>query len=245
MDGESNDQRLSRISTAWTVLQQAHEGSADAAAAARQLLVQRYGGAVHRYLLAALRDRHAADDLSQEFALSLVRGAFHKVEPCRGRFRDYVKTVLFRLVSDYRRREQKLARPVANDLLLDVAAPEADDREFKESWRAELMARAGEALAEAHPGHYAVLRFKTDHPDLRSHELAELMSRQQGKSISAAGFRQALSRGREMFINLVIHEVALSLQSPTREEIEQELAELNLLEQCKTALAKWPWPPLG
>ena len=95
MTPEPIEQRLSRISTIWTVLHQAHGGTEDDRTAAHSMLMARYGGAVHRYLLATLHDPHAADDLSQEFALALVRGAFHKVEPDRGRFRDYVKTVLF------------------------------------------------------------------------------------------------------------------------------------------------------
>src|SRR5438477_13217082 len=69
VDNPSLDARLSKISTIWTVLRQAHGGPADAAAAAQQVLLQRYGGAIHRYLLAILRDRHAADDLTQEFGL--------------------------------------------------------------------------------------------------------------------------------------------------------------------------------
>src|SRR5260370_13259693 len=114
MEPEITPSHLSRISTSWTVLNQAHNGSADAAAA-KQWIMQRYGGAVHRYLLAALRDPHAADDLTQEFGLSLVRGDFHQVRPERGRFRDYVKTVLFHLVSRYRKRQLGQSQAVRPD----------------------------------------------------------------------------------------------------------------------------------
>src|SRR6516162_4885261 len=104
MKDERGASRLSRISTIWEALRQAHEGTGGAAEEARRLLVERYGGAVYRYLHAALRDPHAAEDLTQEFALRLVRGDFRKVNAERGRFRDYVKTVLFRLVSRHRKR---------------------------------------------------------------------------------------------------------------------------------------------
>src|SRR5207249_5361150 len=82
---ELND-RLSRITTCWTVLRQAHQGSADAAAAtaAQQLLMKRYGGAIYRYLLKALGDPNAADDLTQEFGLSVVRGEVRRADPQRG-----------------------------------------------------------------------------------------------------------------------------------------------------------------
>src|SRR5438874_2310362 len=83
---ESNE-RLSKISTVWSMLHQAHEGSAESAAAAQQMLMQRYRGAVYRYLLRLLGDPHVADDLTQEFALALVRGEFRQADPQRGRFR--------------------------------------------------------------------------------------------------------------------------------------------------------------
>src|SRR5262249_44107132 len=92
----SENARLSRIETFWPVVTKAHGSSADAAAAARQL-VQRYAQAVYRYLLGALRDADAADELTQEFALRFMRGALHGADPARGRFRDFVKGVLFHL----------------------------------------------------------------------------------------------------------------------------------------------------
>src|SRR5262245_54311576 len=93
----ADDNRLSRISTMWTVLRQAHGGATDTASAAKQLLLERYGGAVRRYLLGLLKDPHEADDLTQEFALLVVTGKFHGADPAKGRFRNYVKTSLFQI----------------------------------------------------------------------------------------------------------------------------------------------------
>ena len=161
---ELND-RLSRITTCWTVLRQAHQGSADAAAAtaAQQLLMKRYGGAIYRYLLKALGDPNAADDLTQEFALSLVRGEFRRADPQRGRFRDYVKKTRFHLVSKYRKRQYAGPRPLPAEGLetAAVASPAADpDAEFLENWRDELLARTWQALAEAQPTFFTVLHFR-------------------------------------------------------------------------------------
>src|SRR2546421_2034702 len=97
----SADHRLSQIQTVWTVLRQAHDGSPQAQAAV-QLLVLRYRGAVHRYLSRLLGDADAADDLTQEFSLALLKGELRGADPARGRFRSYVKSVLFHLVSKYR-----------------------------------------------------------------------------------------------------------------------------------------------
>ena len=58
-------QHLSQIATHWTMLRQAHGGAADEAVAARQALMERYCGAVFRYLLRAVRDPSVAEDLTQ------------------------------------------------------------------------------------------------------------------------------------------------------------------------------------
>jgi RNA polymerase sigma-70 factor (ECF subfamily) len=226
----------------WTVLRQAHDGPAEAAAAAQHFLLQRYGSAIHRYLLATLRDTHAADDLTQEFGLSLVRGAFHKADPQRGRFRDYVKTVLFHLVADYRKQQMREARPLAPDSLelANLASHDDDaERRFQESWREELLARAWEGLAEAQPVFYAVLRYRAAHPKLPAQQLAGEMSRQLGKAFSTAGIRQTLHRAREKLAELLIDEVAQSLEPPTAEQIAQELRELNLLAYCQPVLTRY------
>src|SRR2546425_10476465 len=112
MEEHECEQRLSHIATRWSILLQAHQET-DAATQARQQLLERYCGAVYRYLLAAVRDHHAAEDLTQEFALRFVRGQFRLANPERGRFRDYIKTALFHLVDDYRARKGRLPAPIA------------------------------------------------------------------------------------------------------------------------------------
>src|ERR687883_306983 len=104
-------ERLSQISTAWTVFFQAHQAPEKAAQVARQQLLEQYGTPVYRYLRAATRDADAADELYQEFALRFVRGDFQRAHPDRGRFRDFLKTCLYHLVIDHQRRQSK--RPLA------------------------------------------------------------------------------------------------------------------------------------
>jgi RNA polymerase sigma factor (sigma-70 family) len=242
VEKKSLDARLSQISTSWSVVRQAHGGPADAVAAAQQVLLQRYGGAVRRYLLATLRDGHAADDLTQEFGLRLVRGDFHHVDPQRGHFRHYVKTVLFHLVSKYRKEHQSRTRPVAPDSpeIANLASHDADaDRRFQDSWREELLARTWEALAEAQPTFYAVLRFRATNPKMASEQMAEELARQLDKPFTATSFRQSLHRAREKFAELLIDAVAQSVEPATTAQVEQELRELGLLVYCQPALAKY------
>src|SRR5262245_7290227 len=165
MSAAWND-RLSRISTVWTELRQAHGGPDGAAAEARRHLLERYGSAVRRYLLAAVRDPVAADDLAQEFVLALIRGDFHAADPGRGRFRDYLKSALSHLVSRWRRGQARQANAPVGDA----------DRRFDEVWTAELVGRTWAALKAAQPAFHAVLHFRARHPDLPSQQAAARLS---------------------------------------------------------------------
>ena len=132
VDRQSLDAHLSRISTLWSTFFQAHK-SGDAAVAARQALLERYSGAVYRYLLGAVRDEDTAADLAQEFALRFLRGDFHRADPQRGRFRDYLKTSLIHLVNDHHRDRQQQPAPLASD---SPAPSEADsENDFLARWR--------------------------------------------------------------------------------------------------------------
>jgi RNA polymerase sigma-70 factor (ECF subfamily) len=241
MERDDLNQHLSQISTVWTVLRQAHAGPPDAAATAQQLLMERYGGAVHRYLLGILRDPHAADDLTQEFALKLVRGEFKSADPQRGRFRHYIKTALFHLVSRHRKKQQRQPRPLpstAPEPAARDAFEEDCDQQFLESWRHQLLARTWEALAQVQPTYHAVLHFRSQHPKMGSGEMAQQLSRQLDRPLTADGVRQALHRARDRFADLLLDEVAQSLEFPTREEVEEELRDLNLLAYCQPALTR-------
>ena len=77
------DPHLSQIQTLWSVVELAH-GDHTAMASAQQKMLDRYGGAVRRYALAALRDEDAADEVFQEFALKFVRGDFRGAVPAKG-----------------------------------------------------------------------------------------------------------------------------------------------------------------
>ncbi|MFO0843011.1 MAG: hypothetical protein U0797_11550 [Gemmataceae bacterium] len=237
--------RLSRITTLWDLVNQAHRGTASSAGAARLHFMGRYGGAVHRYLMGALRDAEAADELFQDFALRFVRGDFKNAHPERGRFRDYLKTALFHLIGNHQRRHK--ARPQSLSPGLGeppASAPTLTESEqaFLESWREQLMDRTWHSLAafEAEAGlpYHTILRFRTDHPLLSSAELAQRLGAHLGKAYSIDAFRQALHRSREKFTELLLEEVEGSLEQPSRERLEQELSDLGLLVYCRAALER-------
>jgi RNA polymerase sigma factor (sigma-70 family) len=241
MQREPRDEQISLIATDWWTVREAHSNSPQAAAAARQALVQRYAGAVHRYLLAALRDPAAAEDLTQEFALCLVRGEFKGADPSRGRFRDYVKSVLWHLVSRHRKDQRRHRQPPSAERChAPTATPveEDSDRLFLESWRRELLSRARNVLAQLQPTFDTVLRFRIAHPEMRSAEMAQHLSQDLARPLTASAVRQTLRRARDLFADLLLDEVARYVEPPTCEELEQELLDLDLLQHCRDALAR-------
>jgi DNA-directed RNA polymerase specialized sigma24 family protein len=240
------DCRLSQLATLWSVVCQAHQGPEDAMRSARQRLLERYGGAVRRYLLGALREPDAADELVQEFALHFLRGDFRRADPERGRFRNFLKTALFRLVVQYRRRQQKQPLPLCDDgSAVAVTDPEfADcyDQGFLRSWRDDHLARAWSALerAQERTGQpfYIVLRFRAEHPEVPSPEMAQRLTAQVGRPLTSAGVRQILHRARERFEDTLLDDVLQSLDQPTEENLHEELLELGLLDYCRPALER-------
>jgi RNA polymerase sigma factor (sigma-70 family) len=245
MESEDLDTRLSRIQTLWTLVRKAHGGPADAVQSAQRQLLNRYGGAIRRYLKGVLRDADAAEDLFQEFAVKLLKGELHGADPERGRFRQFVKGVLFHLVADHHRRRKRSPGMLAEDAPEPaVAAPSLSDldRDFVTSWREALLATAWQGLEEVErstgKAFYTVLRFRAEHPQLSSEQMSEQLSAKQGKPLTAAGVRQTLHRARTKFAELVLDEVLHSLETPTPEQVEQELEELGLLDYCRPALEK-------
>jgi RNA polymerase sigma-70 factor (ECF subfamily) len=229
---QSLDERLSRINTLWTVFFQAH-ASGDAAVRARQHLVQRYHRAVYRYLLGAVRDADAAQDLAQEFVVRFMRGAFHRADPQRGRFRDYLKTSLIHLANDYRRERQQQPGPLA----VDSPAPDPDQEDnFLAEWREGLLERTWQTLSETNSQYHSVLLCRSRNQVASSTELAEEVSAILGKPMNSALFRKTLQRAQEKFADLLVEEVATSLEDTSPEPLEEELEELDLLKFCRGSL---------
>jgi RNA polymerase sigma-70 factor (ECF subfamily) len=238
-----SDARLSQVQTLWTVVCRAHgDGPTEAIRTAQQQLIDRYGKVVHRYLLGALRDREAADELSQEFSLRFVRGDLKGADRERGRFRDFLKGVLFHLIGDFYRRQKRAPQslPAVHEPAAPAGEPVWSDQQFLESWRSELLNRAWKRLAdlekETGQPYHSVLQLRAQKVDLRSTQLAEELSAQLKKPITSAGVRQTLHRAREKFAEILVEEVAQTLVNPTLTDIEHELIDVDLFEYCRPAV---------
>jgi RNA polymerase sigma-70 factor (ECF subfamily) len=220
--------RLSREETSWTLLRAAHAGSA----AAREAIYQRYRQLIFRYLLAATRDVHTAEDLAQEFGLKLLRGDFRRAARERGRFRDYLRTVLIHLVASHRRRR----RPGGDADQVPDRAHTAAEHPADLRRRQELLERTWAALRDRRPAAYTVLRLRADRPDASAAELADDLGRQRGRAVSADGLRQALHRARTAFVGLLLEEIAREVADRSPARLVEELQGLGLWDYCRPVL---------
>jgi RNA polymerase sigma factor (sigma-70 family) len=245
MTPSNPDERLNQINTLWSVVRQAHQDTGEKAHAARRALLERYGGAIRRYLLGALRDEEAANDLAQDFAYRFLHGDLRGADPQRGRFRDFVKGVLFHLIANHHKKQQRRPRQMPDDHPEPAVEPPSvmeSDNEFLASWRDELLARCWAGLEEVErrtgqPFH-TTLRFRAEHPDLPSPRIAEELSARLEKPLTAAGVRQTLHRARDKFADLLLDAVTQSMDVSSAGHVEQELIDLGLLEYCRPALQR-------
>jgi RNA polymerase sigma factor (sigma-70 family) len=243
MNADSDNDHLSKMSTAWSMVHQAHGESVEDVQAARKRLIERYRKPIHRYLVAALRDPESAEELGQEFVVRFLQGTLQGANPDRGRFRDFVKGVLSHLIADHFRKKSSKRQLVQGDIpepAVEDNVTENLDAQFVEHWRKELLNRAWEGLEQIQRQSgqpcFTVLRFRADHPDLRSPEIAEQLSAQLGKPVNAAWARQMFRRARDKYVQTLINEVVQTLDAPNSEDLESELLELGLLEYCKETI---------
>jgi RNA polymerase sigma-70 factor (ECF subfamily) len=237
--GDDSHTRLSQIPTQWNMLAQAQTGSQTGASGAWCALMHRYCGAVYRYLAGAVRDEDVALELFQEFAVRFLQGDFRRADPVKGRFRDYVRTALMHLVTDHFRRIKNWPQPLPNDLIDPTALPPetaGSNDDFVASWRDELIDRTWRALTESQPSYRALLMLHVQQPGISAGELAKQLSEEFQRPINAANARVMLHRARHRFAELLLQEVEFSLESPTWEELDQELKTLGLWSICKPVM---------
>lgn len=236
--------RLSQIPTLWSMVRQAHGDDAPAARPAQEQLLAMYGGAARRYLLAALRSEEAADDVFQEFSLKFLKGDFRNVSPDRGKFRQFLKTCLYRMIVDHQRRQKKkpLGGMEAEHVAAEQEAPPdaALDSAFLKGWRDELLARSWRRLEEDERAtgkpYHTILRLRAEKAEASSTELAAIASERLQREITSANVRVLIHRARELFAECLLAAVTDSLPGADRELVEEELIELQLLDYCREAL---------
>jgi RNA polymerase sigma factor (sigma-70 family) len=235
-------EQLNQIETVWTMVHGSYAEDPSVARSSRAEFLERYGPAAKRYLLGAVRDVEAADELYQEFALRYLRGDLRAADPDRGKFRSYLKSILYRMVADHFRRRRRDA--MRSFELLEPSAVQQDYEDPNDSRRrSDLLAQSIEMLEATDnsedKAYSTAFRLRLHHPNLRSMGFAEALSERLGRVVTASHARVMVHRAREQFANILLVTIADSMDNPTRTRLEEELMSLRLLPYCVCALKKY------
>src|SRR3954469_3494172 len=201
-----SEERLTEIPTSWTTITSAHTPGSESQKAMEDL-VGRYHDAVTRYIHLKVRDKHLADEVLQEFWAKLLTGKLAGADRTKGRFRDYLRTVLHRLIIDHFR-VRKL-QPLPPGDLLDASQP---DEDFDRVWRDAVLNRVWSRLetyqATTPKNSYAnVLQLRRDFPEAPIEEIAEKLGQATRSVVTPEAFRKNLQRARAKFIDLLVQEL--------------------------------------
>jgi RNA polymerase sigma factor (sigma-70 family) len=239
MDADPSDPHksiLEQISTRWSLITDPMQ------------FVLRYGPAVRAYLTALIPNRHDAEDVTQEFLMRVLRQPVLVPERVRnGRFRDYLKAALRNAAIDHFRKRSGAINKTTG-LPEHLIGPEREkpaEDDWNVEWRRVLLDRCWESLEAkerqtADNFGYTALKLTVDFPDLDSPALAAKLSAKAKKPFTAEAYRKQLSRARKQFAQTVIDEVKQTLESPTAENVVEELIELDLIGYVKDFLPeKW------
>jgi RNA polymerase sigma-70 factor (ECF subfamily) len=203
-------------------------------------VIKRYEPAIRRYFRALIPNRDDAEEVAQEFFLRIVRSGFSGADRDRGRFRDYLRKSVRNAALNFLR-SRRGRHPDAPHA---PAAPEGSSRsaeEGRERARRVLLKLAFRGLARHEQKSegclfYTVLCAVAKFPADPCPALAERVSRQTGRPLSAAAFRKQVSRARRALAALLVKEVSRTLDEPTPERVRQELVALGLWDRVRPYL---------
>lgn len=221
------EERLTEIPTSWTTISSAHTPGSERQRAMNDL-VSRYVDAVTRYINLKVRDKHLADEVLQDFWTKLLAGKLAGADKSKGRFRDYLRTVLHRLIIDqYRNRK---LQPLPPGDLLDLSE---SDKDFDRVWRNAVLSRVWSRLetyqATTPKNRYAtVLQLRRDFPEASIDEIAERLNHSTGTPMTPEAFRKNLQRARAKFVELLIQELRETIHPTSNEDVEAEIFDLGL-----------------
>ena len=206
---------LVRSSHSWT--------EADSAAG----FVLRYLSPMRRQLAAILGSNAEADESLKILLAHLVNAGFG--EHRQGKLRDFlirgVRSCARARLADIPEKE----RPPNK---VDSVVPMSP--EWLGFWRDCLMERAWRALERyehAHPDEpvYSVLFAMKSNPKITTTQLIQQVTKESGNEVDEGVVNRALPLAKSMFAQLIADEVVETLESPSRDDVKEEIRTLGLV----------------
>lgn len=245
--GDSSHRLLAQVTTIWTNILQARGGPDEADAVELRRFFSRYHRPVVNYLQSCVRDEGQAADLFQEFALKFVRGDFRSMQVRTGSFRQYLKTALLNLIRDHSSRKSRSVQLTSG---LEPATLDANwhANSVDQALRDELLGTAWAELEQAHQSRgeidFPVLKERVQHPELTAEQLGSRLVEIGccDSTPTDAHTRKLVQRAREEFADQLLAATSRMLGTTNWSGIEDELAQLGLLQYCERRLRERSTP---
>ncbi|MCA9161586.1 MAG: hypothetical protein KDA62_01355 [Planctomycetales bacterium] len=222
---------LARITTHWSQIQNPVQ------------FVARYAPAIQKYFRALIRQSEDAEDAAQDFLARISGRGFGNLSLDRARFRDYLTVAVKNSALNHlkRLRRNRTVQADAIEVEVDSDVLRQADSEWLANWQRCVLDQAWRGLfhyQRRHNGNlfHTVLKKRSDHAELTDAAVAELVAAETGQPLSPEAFRKQLSRARRMFAELIVEEIARTLESPTPERVEDELVATGLMTYVKPFL---------
>ena len=237
---ESTPLRIDALVTNWSLVRRAHDSQVTSPAQARNELVLRYSEGIRRYVHAMMKGDSAADEVSQDVIVRMLKGDLGGADADRGRFRDFLKVVVRNMVRNHWAKQNR-RRPEHTEVQELSIAEDDDDSKFDDVWRNEILSITWQSLQEEEREKpsglvFTILQLRAANPSDNSEQLAEKLGKKLGRSVRADALRQKLRRARIRFTELLLKEVANGLQTASADEVEAELMDLGLYERLRGLL---------
>ena len=243
---DEDDSRISRIQTQWSIVQQAGQSRSDLGAVlARAELASRYAGAIYRYLKRLLPSPQDAEDVAQEISMLILNGNLSGADPDKGRFRDYMKTVVINAARAHKKksaRQNEKGRTMDAETLESLSEPADDQSVWEECLRDDLIAQAMKKLTqqdeESGQFYAAVLSWKIQNPGVGTDELAKFLTFVSERSVTVENARKVLQRARQSLAEILVSQVSNTLpeNQRDRDSLTEQLAAIGILEICRNAM---------
>lgn len=235
----SEESHISRIQTRWSIVIEARKLETEKGQLARATLAGHYTGAILGYLTKIVGCPSTAEDLAHEVAILILSGKLAGANPEKGRFRDYLKTVVINTARRYLKEQARQEKRASAQSLEDIEALTQCDDLWTECLRDDLLAQALQDLHDYEnttgKPYASILAWRTSEPLSDSSQLADFLFIKTGSQINSTNARKLLQRAREKLTDFLIQRVRESLPEDRREtcDVDEQLIAVGLRDFCR------------
>jgi RNA polymerase sigma-70 factor (ECF subfamily) len=236
--------KLAEMPTDWELVNLAHRDSSAESLEARRRLVEPYLRPAWKYLLSATRDADISSELLSEFWLRFERGHFKNANPQKGSLGSLIKLSLARMVTEFRRRQNKNKEAIGLVPFCDeIESPESNGHldPIRSAAIKNLLEMAWQQMSrfeEEHTLnlHFTVLKLRECYPDDSCDELAQILSPLVEKQLSPNAVRILLHDARCHFARAIWTCALQCVESGLPDDATSLLQEFGLWNSIRQSL---------